>query len=64
MNLFCSNTHIGGSTLTAGHLKKGAIPRDPNIVIPKLADYIDARALPGAPGIVDRESKVRASPAA
>ena len=50
--------------MTAGHLKKGAIPRDPNIVIPKLADYIDARALPGAPGIVDRESKVRASPAA
>ncbi len=46
--------------------KKGAIPHDPNIVIPKLEDYIDVRALgdglPDAPGIVDRESKVKAWP--
>ena len=46
--------------------KKGAIPHDPRIVIPKLEDYIDVRALtdglPAAPGIVDRESKVKAWP--
>ncbi len=46
--------------------KKGAIPHDPRIVIPKLEDYIDVSALsdglPGAPGIVDRESKVKAWP--
>ena len=46
--------------------KKGALPHDPRIVIPKLEDYIDVRALtdglPDAPGIVDRESKVKAWP--
>ena len=46
--------------------KKGALPHDPRIVIPKLEDYIDVRALadglPGAPGIVDRESKVKSWP--
>jgi hypothetical protein len=45
---------------------KGAIPPDPQVVIPKLEDYIDVRALadglPGAPGITDRESKVKAWP--
>jgi hypothetical protein len=45
---------------------KGAIPPDPHVVIPKLEDYIDVGALadglPGAPGIVDRESKVKAWP--
>ena len=46
--------------------KKGALPHDPRIFIPKLEDYIDVRALadglPGAPGIVDRESKVKSWP--
>ncbi len=46
--------------------KKGALPHDPRIVIPKLEDYIDVGALsdglPSAPGIVDRESKVKAWP--
>jgi hypothetical protein len=46
--------------------KRGALPHDPRIVIPKLEDYIDVRALadglPAAPGIVDRESKVKAWP--
>jgi hypothetical protein len=46
--------------------KKGALPHDPRIVIPKLEDYIDVSALgdglPGAPGIVDRESKVKSWP--
>jgi hypothetical protein len=50
----------------AGPFKKGAIPHDPSIVIPKLEDYIDVGALgsglPAAPGIVDRESKVKAWP--
>jgi hypothetical protein len=45
---------------------KGAIPPDPHVVIPKLEDYIDVGALadglPDAPGIVDRESKVKAWP--
>jgi hypothetical protein len=47
--------------------KKGAIPHDPRIVIPKLEDYIDVRALrsdglPDASGIVDRESLVSSWP--
>ena len=46
--------------------KKGAIPHDPRIFIPKLEDYIDVSALadslPGAAGIVDRESKVKSWP--
>jgi hypothetical protein len=46
--------------------KKGAIPPDPRIVIPKLEDYIDvsslSQGLPAAPGIIDRESKVKAWP--
>jgi hypothetical protein len=47
-------------------VKKGALPPDPRIVIPKLEDYIDVSALagglPAAAGIVDRESKVKAWP--
>jgi hypothetical protein len=50
----------------AGRFKKGAIPHDPSIVIPRLEDYIEVGALggglPGAPGIVDRESKAKAWP--
>jgi hypothetical protein len=50
----------------ASHYKKGAIPHDPRIVIPKLEDYIDVASLsdglPAAPGIVDRESKVSSWP--
>lgn len=50
----------------SGPYKKGAIPHDPRIVMPKLEDYIDVSALggglPAAPGIVDRESKVKAWP--
>ena len=50
----------------AGSFKKGAIPPDPRVVIPKLEDYIDvsslAGGLPAAPGIIDRESKVKAWP--
>ena len=50
----------------AGSFKKGAIPPDPRVVIPKLEDYIDvsslAGRLPAAPGIIDRESKVKAWP--
>jgi hypothetical protein len=46
--------------------KKGAIPPDPRIVIPKIEDYIDVssltKGLPAAPGIIDRESKVKAWP--
>jgi hypothetical protein len=46
--------------------KKGALPADPRIVIPKLEDYIDVSALagglPAATGIVNRESKVKAWP--
>ncbi len=46
--------------------KKGALPADPRVVIPKLEDYIDVSAvaggLPAAPGIIDRESKVKAWP--
>jgi hypothetical protein len=38
----------------AGSFKKGAIPPDPRVVIPKLEDYIDVSALagglPAAPG--------------
>jgi len=38
----------------AGSFKKGAIPPDPRVVIPKLEDYIDvsslADGLPAAPG--------------
>lgn len=44
------------------HFKKGAIPHDPRIVMPKIEDYIDVAALsdglPTATGIIDRESKV------
>jgi hypothetical protein len=47
-------------------LKKGALPPDPRVVIPKLEDYIDVSklgaGLPAAPGIVNRESKVKAWP--
>ena len=50
----------------AGSFTKGAIPPDPRVVIPKLEDYIDvsslAGGLPAAPGIIDRESKVKAWP--
>jgi hypothetical protein len=50
----------------AGSFRKGAIPPDPRVVIPKLEDYIDvsslAGGLPAAPGIIDRESKVKAWP--
>jgi hypothetical protein len=50
----------------AGSFKKGAIPPDPRVVIPKIEDYIDvaslAGGLPAAPGIIDRESKVKAWP--
>ena len=50
----------------AGPFKKGAIPHDPSIIIPRLEDYINVGALggglPDAPGIVDRESKVKAWP--
>jgi hypothetical protein len=50
----------------SGPYKKGAIPHDPSIVMPKLEDYVDVRALggglPNARGIVDRESKVKAWP--
>jgi hypothetical protein len=46
--------------------KKGALPPDPRIVIPKLEDYLNVSALtgglPAAPGIINRESKVRAWP--
>jgi len=50
--------------------KKGALPANPNVVVPKLEDYIDVGALsrgvpgglPAAPGTVDRESKVKAWP--
>jgi hypothetical protein len=49
----------------AGSMKKGALPPDPRVVIPKLEDYIDVSSLtgglPAAPGIIDRESKVRES---
>jgi hypothetical protein len=49
----------------AGSTKKGALPSDPRVVIPKLEDYIDVSSLtgglPAAPGIIDRESKVRES---
>jgi hypothetical protein len=49
----------------AGSMKKGARPPDPRVVIPKLEDYIDVSSLtgglPAAPGIIDRESKVRES---
>jgi hypothetical protein len=50
----------------AGSFRKGAIPPDPRVVIPKLEDYIDvsslAGGLPAAPRIIDRESKVKAWP--
>jgi hypothetical protein len=50
----------------AGSFKKGAIPPDPRVVIPMLEDYIDvsslAGGLPAAPGVIDRESKVKAWP--
>jgi hypothetical protein len=50
----------------AGSFKKGAIPPDPRVVIPKIEDYIDvtslAVGLPAAPGVIDRESKVKAWP--
>jgi len=46
--------------------KKGALPPDPRVLIPRLEDYIDVTALttglPPAPGPVDRESKVKAWP--
>jgi hypothetical protein len=49
-----------------GPYKKGAIPHNPSIIIPKLEDYINVGALggglPAAPRIVDRESKVKAWP--
>jgi hypothetical protein len=49
----------------AGSMKKGARPPDPRVVILKLEDYIDIGSLtgglPAAPGIIDRESKVRES---
>ena len=50
----------------AGSFKKGAIPPDPRVVIPKIEDYIDVSSLvgglPAAPGVIDRESKVKAWP--
>ena len=50
----------------AGSFKKGTIPPDPRVVIPKIEDYIDVSALagglPAAPGVIDRESKVKAWP--
>jgi hypothetical protein len=50
----------------AGSMKKGALPRDPRVVIPKLEGYIDVSSLtsglPAAPGIIDRDSKVKAWP--
>jgi hypothetical protein len=50
----------------AGSFKKGAIPPDPRVVIPKIEDYIDVASLvggsPAAPGVIDRESKVKAWP--
>ena len=50
----------------AGSFEKGAIPPDPRVVIPKIEDYIDvsspAGGLPAAPGVIDRESKVKAWP--
>lgn len=50
----------------SGPYKKGAIPHDPSIVMPRLEDYIDVTAfgsgLPNAPGIVDRESTVKSWP--
>jgi hypothetical protein len=49
----------------AGSMKKGARPPDPRVVILKLEDYIYIGSLtgglPAAPGIIDRESKVRES---
>jgi hypothetical protein len=49
----------------AGSMKKGARPPDPRVVIPKLENYTDlgslAGGLPAAPGIIDRESKIRES---
>jgi hypothetical protein len=46
--------------------KKGALPPDPSLHIPKLEDYIDVSALgkglPAAPGVIDRESKVTSWP--
>jgi hypothetical protein len=43
----------------AGSFKKGAIPPDPRVVIPKLEDYFDvsslAGGLPAAPGIIERD---------
>jgi hypothetical protein len=46
--------------------KKGALPADPRVIIPKLEDYIDVssltKGLPAAPGIINRESKVKAWP--
>jgi hypothetical protein len=46
--------------------KKGAVPPDPRVVIPKLEDYIDVSALgkglPAAPGVIDRESRVTSWP--
>src|SRR5271168_1950196 len=50
----------------AGSMKKGALPPDPRVVIPKIEDYLDVSSLisglPAAPGIIDRESKVKAWP--
>jgi hypothetical protein len=49
----------------AGSMKKGALPPDPRVVMPKLEHYIDVSSLtgglPAASGIIDRESKVRES---
>jgi len=50
----------------AGSMKKGALPPDPRVVIPTIEDYVDVSSLtgglPAAPGIIDRESKVKAWP--
>ena len=53
----------------AGSFKKGAIPLDPQIVIPGIEDHIHDSspagglpAAPAAPGVIDRESKVKAWP--
>jgi hypothetical protein len=50
----------------AESMKKGALPPDPRVVIPKLEDYLDVSSLtsgpPAATGIIDRESKVNAWP--